>query len=107
MEMKEELNANAKPETTVPFTEIEGDDGGQKTDTSDSMIPSSTIDTTKEEAPKTPEVEYLTGFKLVILLGSLAMACSLMLLDTSVVVTVGFKSFKGKRALLIICTGYP
>ena len=47
-------------------------------------------DNTVPSKPAEPEHEYITGFKLWIVIASITLCCFLMMLDTSIIVTVSF-----------------
>ena len=51
--------------------------------------PSESPSVPDKEVVKPDEPEYVTGFKLVIIVASVALACFLMLLDTMIISTVG------------------
>ena len=44
---------------------------------------------TKSEEPVVAEFDYVTGFKLFAVIGVVTLACFLLLLDTSIIATVG------------------
>lgn len=53
-----------------------------------SSIPKNAINTSQTENQQDSTDEYVTGFKLVVIVASVAMACFLMLVDTMVIGTV-------------------
>lgn len=59
---------------------------GPETGTPPSVNPS----VPDKEVVTPDESEYVTGFKLAIIVASVALACFLMLLDTMIISTVGF-----------------
>lgn len=51
------------------------------------------------------DTEYVTGFKLVLIVGSVALACFLMLLDTMVISTVMLPKFNSPSSLNCLQSG--
>jgi hypothetical protein len=46
------------------------------------------LDTERDDAPKDASINYVTGWKLVVVVAGVALACFLMLIDTMIISTV-------------------
>jgi hypothetical protein len=66
----------------------------------------------KQESPKEEERRYLTGIKLFMVISAVTLVCFLVLLDTSIIVTVGLSvsfsmnTFDTSQAIPVITTHF-
>lgn len=61
----------------------------------------------QNETEKTDTVEYVTGWKLLAVIGTVTAACFIMLLDNAIIATVGPDVESDRNVLLTIHKGHP